>query len=105
MISTPIAALAQKYLFSICFLSLLPSTYTSSNSPPNKRLSTFLCVLNAASKAKVNAGDCIPIENAATGKFGLFRVEMLELLWMGGGGKAGGRCAPAPRWAKLNFKV
>lgn len=38
------------------------------------------CVLNAVSKAKVNAGDCIPIENAATGKFGLFRVEMLELL-------------------------
>lgn len=51
-----------------------------SNSPPNKRLGTFLCALNAASKAKVNAGDCIPIENAATGKFGLFRVEMLELL-------------------------
>jgi len=43
-------------------------------------LGTFLCALNAASKAKVNAGDCIPIENAATGKFGLFRVEMLELL-------------------------
>lgn len=44
--------------------------------------------------------DCLAIENAASGKFGLLALEMLRLLGTGGGGRAGAGGAPP----KIKFR-